>query len=366
MPTMDAKHQEEMLLDSQKGLREEKVEEWEAKGLMTTQQIIKRLNMELDERVFHSTTEAIQENFDLLCVERLGVRYLDEVNFVAFLARAFPPSFSPIIEGGPIIYASAVYLTGFPFFNEPPLLTLEGFLRALKLMLPEHANCWISGSGTDERLVSRERTEIDHVRLLFQSLAASNVGSIDDSQSNGQELEMKIMPRPSWYDPCFRASNTDADGDELYHDVLDVLSATQPIPIYKMPVSRDDLRHLATSLWDTKFRLNQYRISREKLACLVRLMLSMQMSDTCQQNSYTTNRLPELRAVTECVVNAFSMNNETGITWPIFYPTMTSVAVRLPRLSFEVITDSVLAFSSRSLIPSPQPLSHKPRPYPQV
>ena len=317
-------------LDSQKILRKKQVEEWEAQGLMTSERVLKRLNMKVDEYVLHSTAEAIQENLSLLCVEKSGAKYLDEIKFVSFLARAFPRSFSPIIEGGPIIYASAVYLAGFHFYEEPPLLTLDGFLRALTLMLPDRTTCWISGSGIDDRLITRERTEIDHVRLLFQSLAASNDMSVDDSQSNTQELEMTILPRPSQYDPWFRALNIDADGDELHHDVLGVLSATQPIPIYEIPVPRDDLRYLATSLWDTKFRLSHYRLSREKLAALVKLMLSMRLSDTCQQDSSFTNRLPELTDVTERVVNAFSVNNETGITWPIFYSTMTSVAVRFP------------------------------------
>ena len=331
---MDVSQQQESLLDGLEISRRKLVQEWEAKGLMTPERIMRRLDMEIEEYGFHSAAEPLQQNFNSLSVESSGVRYLDEASFTSFLARAFPPTFSPIIEAAPIIYASAVYLAGFPFYKESPPLTYEAFRRALTLLLPDYAHVWIAASGAQERLIARERTEIDHLRLLFQSLANSDNVSVQDLRSDDQEVKTEMTPRPSKYDFDWRTPNSDADGDEMYHDVLDVLSATQPKEIYETSVSRDDQRYLATSLWQTKLCLSQYRLSREKLKPLVRLMLCMQLSDMHQQGSYSTDRLHELEAVTNCVVNAFEDSNGKGITWPIFYSTITTASVRFSTAKF--------------------------------
>ncbi|KAL9121543.1 MAG: hypothetical protein Q9187_001893 [Circinaria calcarea] len=352
---MDASQQQESVHGDLKIFRRKLVQEWEVKGFMTPERIMRRLGMKMDEYGLHSAAEPIQKNFNLPSVESLGARYLDEASFTSFLARAFPPSFSPIIEAAPIIYASAVYLAGFPFYEQSPPLTFEAFRRAITLMLPDYAHTWIAASGDEECLITRERTEIDHLRLLFQSMATSDNESVQDLQSNDQGFKITMTPRPSKYDFDWRAPNIDADGDEMYHDVLDVLSATQPKQIYETSVSRDDQRSLATSLWQTRLCLSQYRMSREKLKPLVRLMLCMQLSDMHQQGSYSTDRLHELEASTNCVVNAFEVSNDKGITWPIFYSTTTMASPLLLRPLYNLLDlflksqDAILEYDDQVL-----------------
>jgi hypothetical protein len=306
------------------------IAEWENRGLMSPERIMQRFDAEIQEHVFQSEADTIIENFNSLCTEQAGIKYLDEATFVSFLARLFPPSFSPMSEAGPVIHATAVYLSRFPFFSqEQPLLTLQAILRALTLMLPDRANRWIDGSVAGDCLVSRQRTDLDHLRLIFQSLA--DIGSAKVLQSHNRELAVGIPPRNAPDSIDFRAPNNDADGDEMYHDILDVLSATQPLQRFQeTPVSRNNLRPLATKLWRTDVRLSQCHIPRVKLASLVKLMLSMHLTGDGQQAAKFVDQLPVLDAVTEHVVNAFSGRDEQPVTWPIFYSVMTSAAVIFP------------------------------------
>ncbi|MCJ1434094.1 hypothetical protein MMC27_003460 [Xylographa pallens] len=299
----------------------QKMVSWQKKGSMTPEQIIQRLDAKLETYGFYEKLAAIQKNFDSVCVENKGIKHLNEAGFVKFLARAFPTSFDPFVDAGPILYTSAVYLARFPFMTgEPSLLTFAALVRALALMLPDKANCWCAGhassDGRDERLISRERSAIDQIRLFFQSLA-------DKYEDSGPECEeiLVVAERPNQpiREPAFQVPNNDQDGDEMYHDILDVLSATQPGKEYEILCSRDNLRPLATKLWQTDIRLSHYQISRKKIASLLKLLLSMRLSDACHQDAAYSVKAHELDAVTENVVNAFSGKDDDAIAWPVFY-----------------------------------------------
>lgn len=73
---------------------------------------------------------------------------------------------------------------------------------------------------------------------------------------------------------CFTDTNYDTDGDEMYHDILDILSMTQPREIYEAPVTRDSLRPLAKDLHDSRIALRQQAIRLSKFKSLVKLLLS--------------------------------------------------------------------------------------------
>ncbi|MCJ1382881.1 hypothetical protein MMC17_005994 [Xylographa soralifera] len=301
---------------------DQKIVSWEKEGLMTPEQIIQRLDREIEQYGFHEKLAIIQKNFDSVCIETKGVKHLDEAGFVKFLARAFPSSFDPFVKTGPILYTSAVYLARFPFMTgEPSLLTFKAFVRALTMMLPDRAACWGGGHssyGADgEHLISRERNAIDQTRLLFQSLA----DKYEDSGPNCEEvLEFTEKPNQPITTIDFQAPNSDQDGDEMYHDVLDVLAVTQPgNREYEISCPRDNLRSLATKLWQIDVRLSHYRISRTKFATLVKLLLSMHSSDAGQLGAAYSDKAHEPDAVTENVVNAFSGEGDETIAWPVFY-----------------------------------------------
>ena len=307
----------------------QKVASWEKEGLMTPEKIIQRLDAKLETYGFYEKSAATQKNFDSVCVENEGIKYLDEAGFVKFLARAFPTSFDPFIDAGPILYASAVYLARFPFMTEEPsLLTFAALVRFLTLMLPEKANCWSAGSasydGREEHLISRERGAIDQIRLFFQSLADKYEGSGPKCE---EILEVAGKPSEPIKETAFQTPNNDQDGDEMYHDVLDVLSATQPGKEYEISCPRDNLRPLATKLWQTDIRLSHYRISRKKFASLVKLPLSMRLSGASHQDAAYSVKAHELDAVTENIANAFSGNGDGAIAWPVFYNRIIATTV---------------------------------------
>ena len=308
---------------------DQKIVSWEKEGLMTPEQIMQRLDGEMKRYGFHEKLVVIQQNFDFVCVETKVVKHLDEAGFVKFLARAFPPSFDPFIDVGPILYTSAVYLARFPFMaEEPSLLTFTALVRAVTMMLPDRAHCWGGGESSNgasgEHLISRERNAIDQKRLLFHSLT----DKYEDSGLNCEEiLELPDKPNQPVKIIEFQAPNSDQDGDEMYHDVLDVLSATQPGEEYEISCPRDSFRPLATKLWQTDKRLSHYRISRKKLASLVKLLLSMHPSDAGQLGAAYSVKAHELDAVTENVVNAFSGKADETIAWPVFYNRIIATVV---------------------------------------
>ncbi|MCJ1295960.1 hypothetical protein MMC34_007525 [Xylographa carneopallida] len=307
---------------------DQKIERWEKEGLMTPEQIMQRLDDKIETYGFYDERATVQKNFDSACTETNGVKHLDEAGFVKFLAQAFPPSFDLFIETGPVLYTSVVYLAQFPFMTaEPSLLTFRALVRALALMLPTTAHCWGGGESSNgtsgEHLISRERSDIDRIRLLFQSFA----DEYEDSGPAGDEIQEVTEPRNQHTRVLdFQAPNSDPDGDEMYHDVLDVLSATRPGMEYDIPCPRDSFRPLATKLWQTDVRLSHYCISRERLASLVKLLLLMHPYEAGNAGIAYSGNADDLDATTANVVNTFSDHDSGSITWPVFYNRMTATA----------------------------------------
>ena len=346
---MDVKNPSEIWGDRDK----KSIEEWTTAGLMTPERIMLRLDAQIGEYTFYDSVPTIRGHFNALCTEKSGLQVLEEPAFVSFLARSFTLSFPLIKDAGPILYESAVYLAGFPFMPKvPPLLTLGAFLRALALMLPDRANRWISGccSCTPEgleRLVARERTAADHQRLLFQSLADTHeasfgAGLVEYSLRDAQEAQ-EVVPwtlkggdTSNTFD--FSAPSKDADGDEMYHDLLDVLSATQPVEHPgALRVSRDSLRPHATKFHNTQLSLRRMAIRREKFVTLVKLLLSMRLGDASPLGARFTDKLADLEAIAERIVNAFTeeSGDTENITWSTFDFAMNRAAVSFPKSSVE-------------------------------
>lgn len=302
------------------------IEDWKRAGTLTTDQILERLR---DEEYAFGGDElvAIQANFNNLAINEGGVRYILEPAFTSFIASSiassFPNQLIPIVEAGPILFTSTTYLADYPFAAKQRGLTYQGFQRALTWNSPDGAERIIRASMLRDGLVVRARTAVDYRRIIFQSLAHT----ISDSPPDARERQQKVFDSGlSEHLLDFWAPNNDADGDEIYHDVLDILSATQPIPIHAIPVLRDSLRPLATELYAPLPRLRQLGVSRTQLISVVKAILSLQQNDGLDLNP--TNTLAGLDYSATSVVNAFT-SDET-ITYPVFEAVISQIMVRYP------------------------------------
>ena len=297
---------------------------------MTPEQIMSRLDAKIDEYMFRDSEEhTIQTTFNSLCVEKSGVKYLDEAAFVSHFIRCFPSHVDSVTKAGPVLYRSAIYLAQFPLPSDEPVpLTLRALRRALALLLPDRSNGWAVGGSVGDHLVGRERGEDDVKRLLFQSLATVQPASADSLSSDCDEREIRPRPKDSTLSPfSFTAPNKDADGDEMYHDVLDVLAATQPsLGVQYILTPRDAFRPTASKIWHARRLIRDYRIPGQNFKALVELMLSMHLSDSSKNGTESTNDQSESDAA-ECVVRAFIEREGYDIAWPTFYTTLLTATV---------------------------------------
>lgn len=296
------------------------IEDWKRAGSLATEQILERLR---DEEYAFGDEElaAVQANFNDLATNKDGVMYLLEPAFTSFITRSFPNQSIPIAEAGPILFTSATYLSNYPFAAKQPGLTYQGFQRALTWMSPDGAERIIRAAMLGDGLVVRARTAADHRRVIFQSLATITSDSPPDAQESQQNVSDSGLSEQLL---DFWASNNDDDGDEIYHDVLDVLSATQPVPNYRSPVLRDSLRGLATEIHAPLPRLRQLEIPKARLSPVIKAILSLQQNDDLDLNP--TNSLAGLDYSAASVVNAFT-SGET-ITYPAFEDVIPQIMVR--------------------------------------
>lgn len=313
--------------------------QWESQGQMSKAQVLQRLDEKMDFYFYYDPNhQYIIENFDTLTKE--NSRCWDESAFIAFLTSRFPPSSTSISEAGPILYSSAIYLAGFPFVENPePLLTLEALKRAV-LLCSACNDCWIAeatsySGSTGEVVRCRGRTETAYIRLIFQSLASpeARLSSNTDLQM-AETVSISAIP------------NNDDDGDELFHDVLDVISATLPLEVWEAHPSRDQLRPLAKSIWNTELRLCQYRIDRNRLTTFVKPLIALAFwNGDYEIVDFTGNELDE---VANHVVNAFDLG-QRAISWPAFYTTIKTMVSVFAQFQFILIAVAVLIQRSPAL-----------------
>ncbi|KAK5661851.1 hypothetical protein OQA88_9955 [Cercophora sp. LCS_1] len=176
------------------------------------------------------------------------------------------------------IFNHLAYLSTLPFPSStnppPPSLTLPALKRALTWSLP----------GRDKQIIemsnhSRMRTASDHRRLLFQSLA-----DVHDTDHHSRIAAQKTAHRTAhqvehamYLDLC--QTNHDDDGDEIFHDVLDVLYSVQEEhdPCVS-GVLRDDFRAVAREIGGGLPELRKMGIPRARFECVVELVLALQFA----------------------------------------------------------------------------------------
>lgn len=166
------------------------------------------------------------KNVNSLCTNDNGTIIIPPSAFISFLQSAgvLPSSMA---QAGALIYNSLRYLSQAPFYDSlafPTHLTFDGLLRALVWTDSER-----SRPVYEESIDTRTRTPADTRRLIFQSLATTCDGKKlpFDAEFARMQAEHRafdftgVLNGDSW--KVYAKTNYDEDGDEMFHDLLDVL-----------------------------------------------------------------------------------------------------------------------------------------------
>ncbi|KAK8113336.1 hypothetical protein PG984_013862 [Apiospora sp. TS-2023a] len=321
------------------------IEQWIGNGLMVPARIMERLDVEA------ADGRALGEEEQVALQKTLSAMEGNVLSPAALLSllqtRVGFPNDSPQSEvTAGVLFRCLWYLSTIPFpptpsENErpPPNLTIAQTTRGLAWLLPGRCRVMI-GQGN----LSRSRTAADHRRLLFQSLATTTLGtSGKTADADVKEREDRAARNATeGLDPYqdWPVVNHDADGDEIFHDLLEVLYATQPKgPVWLAPVDRDGFRWAAkgivAQLPNKLPSLDLLAIPKARLETLVRLklaaafLLEEEDEDTedeeneadQQKKPVVQLRLSEIDdAALERALAPFCGNNKATelVSWPVF------------------------------------------------
>ncbi|EFR01686.1 hypothetical protein MGYG_04689 [Nannizzia gypsea CBS 118893] len=300
----------------------EQLDLWITGGHMTPERILTRLTENHDHCGLRESEYArLKELFDSHGTQEGGISYIDRDVLVSLLksSSSVPSLFD---EAGDILYSSVLYLSKYPFqLGMSSKMTLEELARALVWALIDAPFNELRASTLyEEGNLCRGRTRADHRRAIFQSLATSRDGVT--LPYNRQEWTDKARERAYQFDKSCRfrleyaAVNCDEDGDEMYHDILDILFSSQieTHPSFA-PVARDSFRPLAKELHGDHTYLHHLTIPQKSFHAFVKLLLAYQFGCNDQIRDDKTT---DLNHVSDCIVKAFARNPDVGITWPMF------------------------------------------------
>ncbi|KAH7128204.1 hypothetical protein B0J11DRAFT_483916 [Dendryphion nanum] len=320
----------------------ELIETWFADGQMTKDAILQVLSSDAatSNMIFKETEiESLRAKFQEICARGTDPSHLSEDAFIAFLdsTGTIP---APDQDASRIIYRSICYLSYFPFSSEfADPISFEAFVRGFAWMDPERAQYMTISSN-----FTRSRSPADHRRLLFQSLAEID-GKLApfDEEFAFSEAHRRAFDFPDaleWYSAVDWAStNYDYDGDELYHDLLDILHSTHPRrdnpPL--APIHREAFRHLGKRLHDGDLKLYHLIIPRDRFKALVKLLLSYGY-----ENSAAKADVEDWERSANNITNAFVQKPEEGINWFMFDDTFMNVAPYLFKPLHRLISEAFL------------------------
>ncbi|KAJ5287450.1 hypothetical protein N7478_003136 [Penicillium angulare] len=295
------------------------IDTWISKRMFDREFILKRLDDRLKQYLpFSQDNEGVIERvFQSECTTGL----LTEAVFISLLqTKSTLPCSSEGIQAGKLICDSLLYLGDIPFPSSPgkerdvprPGLSLKHLTRSLMWMLPDCV-----GGVIIEGSRSRMRTYADRCRLLFQSLA-----SVSHNMPHDPESALKLAQQGAFeveYESHldFCSMNRDDDGDEIYHDLLDVLYSTQE---EKAPwlacVHRNSFRPRAKimAIENDLPKLYSLGIPANNFFTLVKVLLALQFSSEVKAN------VNQFDAAARSICATFCDFKEAEIiTWPGFY-----------------------------------------------
>ncbi|KAJ4287708.1 hypothetical protein N0V90_012411 [Kalmusia sp. IMI 367209] len=282
--------------------------------------------------------EALNFAFNKLAIKVSDESRLEKTSLVSRMQSQLPLGIPPIFVDH--VYRILAYHSTAPFYQAPstPLpqsLSLLDIQRALVWLLPDR-HLQMSEMGN----IGRMRTPADNRRLLFQSLAtrsATTANNPSDEAARRLYAHRNAFDREHLIKHCGPLSeddddvltdwakiNRDDDGDEMYHDLLDVLQANVP-ENYPYASPRDQLRPLAKEL-KVDFEFHSLAIPRDELTDFVQALIALQFETA--QSSLESVDLQSLDEVVSSVmatftcddndlVNAFPVAHDL-IAWPAF------------------------------------------------
>ncbi|TGJ83239.1 hypothetical protein E0Z10_g5515 [Xylaria hypoxylon] len=290
-----------------------KIAAWVREGMLTKERIVALLDHRIQSSyAIHDDEKLVIEGIfrSLGTNDRSGASnesLLTESAFTSLLhSKAALPRSTEGSQAGKVIYDSIASLSTLPFPRKSKSKTngtirqssqgisREELVRGLAWALPDRAKSFIE-KGPDACF----RTEADHHRLIFQSLATA----ICEHRPNDFGLAS--------------SSKHDDDGDEIYHDLLDVLYSTQEVnhPGYS-PVHRDTLRSVAKriSVENDVTSLHELAIPIGRFEILAKLLLAMQFTPPAEPSEFNS----AARALGACFSQGQSSSTVGMITWPMF------------------------------------------------
>jgi len=261
----------------------------------------------------------LRKNFNSLCTNDNGTEIITQSAFISLLQTAgvLPSSMA---QAGALIYNSLLYLSQAPFYDSLPLpthLTFGGLLRALVWTDSER-----SRPVYEESIDTRTRAPADTRRLIFQSLATTRDGRKlpFDAEFARVQAERRafdfssVLNGDSW--KVYAKTNYDEDGDEMFHDLLDVLYVvSQPPQVGRGGVPRDGFREFAKEFrGEQPERLHNLSIPQDEFQTLVKMLLVTQFGKPVAQIEQDA----DLDRVADCIVRVFAQVPGMGITWEMF------------------------------------------------
>ncbi len=224
---------------------------WRDLGQLSSSQFLERMDKRVQELTLDDKTSQLS-NLDQIHDEATLQIYLHDVEFFS------AASIKVLKKAGPVLFRMLVYLSRYPFlpppnYSETPVLTPDGLLRAVVLVNSKYSDQFLSDGN-----YTRAHTPADHCRMLFQGLATpckktSRVLVPLDEQkwrakADKRAQELGSPERQELFGDWAR-TNRSEDGDEIFHDLVDIMFLTQPDgPDMPPHVRRDDLMHLAKEL----------------------------------------------------------------------------------------------------------------------
>ncbi|RWA15104.1 hypothetical protein EKO27_g65 [Xylaria grammica] len=318
-----------------------KIDAWVRQGALTKDRIVARLDDRIESSyAIHDEEKLVLDGiFASLGTHDDGgassTSLLTEPTFIGLLhSKAKIPQSADGSRVGKIIYDSIVCLGTLPFLGKakskprgtvaqlPQGLSRKELMRALVWALPDRAKSIIE-EGPDACF----RTEADHHRLIFQSLAT------EVREHPPHDFEVAHSPK------------RDADGDEIYHDLLDVLYSTQEIdhPCYS-PVHRDALRSVAKRIAaeNDVASLHELVIPIDRFEVLARFLLALQFEPPAEPSEFNS----AARALSACFSQGQGSSAAGVITWPMFEHALRNDAPYLFAPLYRLLSTTFLDKSS--------------------
>lgn len=296
-----------------------KIEQWNASGELSPESVLQRVDEEIEEYsgIDQEEVAALHNIF----AKQDNSQGLTQGIFASILQEKITLSTSSNrTEAEQIIFNVLAYLSMFPFPGKypaansslPTALSQKQLTRGLVWLLPGRSETVCKGGS-----FTRSRTPADRRRLLFQSLASTTTqDKLYDPVAARERAEENSKDTAA-----YAVVNHDEDGDEMFHDMLDVLCAVQPEHRPLAPIHRNAFRRVVKSMPCSKDKVFLYALAipRQQFTVLMEYLLVVENWYENQKKDPEPADIARLQGQVKSLVDEFCESSEEGlITWPKF------------------------------------------------